>query len=259
MKEVNTENYYTLEMNLLYNSVSQFKSFKKCEAETMAELREIYKPPESRAYLVGRYMDAKWSPDEMPELIAGHKADLYKKDGTPRADILAADIAYDRAYSDPVFRHYVADAEHQKIFVGEIAGTPWKCKLDAYHEHECIVDLKYMANIDPVWIDGEKKTFLEKYGYITQMAVYQELTYQNTDEKLPCYIAVITKETTPRIAIIKLPQFLLDSEMAVVEHYAPIYQEIKDGKREPTRCEVCDYCRSTYKVKPITYEKLLME
>lgn len=51
-------NYYSLEANREFMSVSQLKSFLKCEAAAMAELRGEYTRPTTTALLVGSFVDA---------------------------------------------------------------------------------------------------------------------------------------------------------------------------------------------------------
>ena len=50
------DNYYSAEANWDYMSASQFKSFRKCEAAAMAELRGEWGRKESSALLVGSYV-----------------------------------------------------------------------------------------------------------------------------------------------------------------------------------------------------------
>ena len=258
MLQLTDENYYSTEADKDYMSASQFKSFRKCEAETMAELKGLYTPPDSRALIVGGYMDALWDEEELDTYKFLHHKDLYTKTGAKRADIQAADNAFRRAASDPVFCQYM-DGQKQKIVTGEIEGVPFKGKLDSYIEDEAIVDLKYMKDMNPVWNGSEKVTFIDAFGYDLQLAIYRELIKQETGVILPTFIACITKQDEPEIRIIEVPDWKCNSALEIVKHFAPLYQEIKEGLRVPKRCEKCDYCRSTYKIeKPISYEDLLI-
>ena len=260
--ELTELNYYSLEAGKEFMSASQFKAFKKCQAAALAELQGGYHPPESDALTIGRYMDARFdSPDAFEREKFVDYTKLYTKQGKPRAETLKADKAFERAYRDKMFMDYMS-GEHQGIYTGEIAGVPFKAKLDSLHSDK-IVDLKYMKDLEPKWDpdEGVKKDFISFYGYDIQMAIYQKIISETvTDgELLPCFIAAITKEETPQIALIELPQYLLNNAMAVVEHYAPIYQEIKEGKRAPERCGKCPYCKDMFVIeKPMKYEELLV-
>lgn len=50
--------YYSSSANLKYFSSSQFKSFQKCEAMTMAEINGEWTREPSKAMLVGSYIDS---------------------------------------------------------------------------------------------------------------------------------------------------------------------------------------------------------
>lgn len=260
MAEINEKDYYGLEAARKWMSASQFKEFRECEAKAMAHLEGLYQPPESDACAIGKFFDAKCDSQEAyDKLMLESRPKYFKKDGSPRAETLKALKAYERAYRDPMFKHFVADGEHQAIFTGEIAGVPYKGKLDSYFPGEMIVDLKYMRDMENKYIDGEWKTFIDAWGYDLQLAVYRELVAQNNGgQYLPCFIAAVTKESTPRIGIIEVPDWKLNSALEIIKHYSPIYQDIKDGKRAPERCEKCAYCRETYRIeKPTKYEDLL--
>ena len=56
-------NYYSLEANRHYWSVSQFKSFHKCEALGLAEINGEYEREETVSLLVGSYIDSYFTGD----------------------------------------------------------------------------------------------------------------------------------------------------------------------------------------------------
>lgn len=261
--ELNDKNYYTPEADKAYQSASQFKEFHdKCPAEAIAKING-WQEGDKRALGIGLYMDALWDGEEaLNELMLEARDKYFTKQGKKRADVIAADKAYMRAQTEPKMVEYM-QGEHQRIFTGEIAGVPFKCKLDNFVEHDKIVDMKYMKDMQPSW-DSQKHeyvTFIDKYSYARQLAIYQYLVSQAYGgELLPCYIECITKEDPCDMAIIEIPQWKLNSELEVVKHYAPIYQEMKEGKREAPRCGHCEYCLETKEITgPITYEELLKE
>lgn len=260
--DLNDRNYYGSEANKEYQSASQFKTFHDvCPAQAIASLSG-WDGKDKRALEIGLYMDKRWESEEEKErLIREERNKYYTRQGKKRADVIAADNAFYRAQAQPEMVRYM-EGDHQRIFTGEIAGVPFKCKLDNFREHEMIVDMKYMKDMKPAWDErkGERVTFIDKYSYARQLAIYQYLVAQAYNgEMLPCYIECITKEDPCDMAIIEIPQWKLNSELEVVKHYAPIYQEMKEGKREAPRCEHCEYCKETKKIEPITYEDLLRE
>ena len=74
-------------------------------------------------------------------------------------------------------------------------------------------------------------------------------------EPLPFYIAAVTKERVPDIKVIQIPQHILDTAYKLVEAKIDRFDLIKSGEVEPIRCEKCDYCKATKKLKePEIYE-----
>ena len=51
------QNYYSQKANFEYMSVSQYKSFCKCEAAALAELKGEWTKPSSQALLLGSLVD----------------------------------------------------------------------------------------------------------------------------------------------------------------------------------------------------------
>ena len=74
-------------------------------------------------------------------------------------------------------------------------------------------------------------------------------------EPLPFYIAAVTKEKTPDIKLIQIPQHILDTALKMVEAKIDRFDLIKSGEVEPIRCERCEYCKQTKRLKvPSVYE-----
>lgn len=239
---INNSNYYNPENALKYMSVSQFKAFSECEACTVAEINGTYKRESSTAMLVGSYVDA-WFEGTLDKFRESHP-EIFLKNGSLKADFAQAELIIQRVSADAEFMKYMS-GEKQKIFTGSIAGVQFKGKLDSYHAGKCIVDLKVMRDFEPIWKNRRKQHFIEAWGYDIQGAVYQELVRQATGEKLPFVICAVTKEKTPDIAILSIPQERLDYCLGLVEANAKHFDEVKKGNIPPERCEKCDFCKST--------------
>ena len=245
---LDNKNYYSSENALKFMSASQFKSFMECETKTLAEIKGEFKRDFTSALAIGSYVDSyiegtlNHFKEEHPE--------IFTQKGTLRADYVQADEICKRISSDEMFMKYLS-GEHQKIFTGSINGVEFKGKLDAYHEGKAIVDLKVIKDFEPLWKNGRKMSFVEAWGYDIQGAIYQELVYQNTGKKLPFFICAVTKEKTPNLEIISIPQERLDECLELVKINAPHYNDIKLGKAEPTKCNKCDYCKSIKKIENI--------
>lgn len=248
------DNYYSADASREYFSVSQFKSFHTCEERAMAEITGRYVRPETKSLLMGSYVDAYFS-DEMDEFVARHP-EIWKRDGTLKADYIQADECIERAKKDAMFMEYIS-GEMQKVMTGELFGVKWKIKTDSLHDDK-IVDLKLMKDIEPVYKDGERKTFIDAWGYDIQGFVYQQIVAQNTGKELPFYLAVITKEKNTNIEIIHIPDWRLKSAGELVKHYIQRYARVKAGEIAPERCGVCDWCRATKVItKPLEYDELV--
>lgn len=231
------ENYYSMESNIEYMSVSQFKDFEKCELMAMAKIRGEYTFEPSTAMLVGSYVDAYFE-GTLPIFKAKHPEIISSKGATAgqlKADFKIAESVIQKIENDPFFMaHMVGDK--QTVFTGDLFGCKWKAKTDVYLPGNRIVDLKCMRSIDRIM----GKSFVDHWMYDVQLAVYQKLEGNG----LPVFIAVATKEDPVDIAIISIPQWRLDECLRYVERKLPRYLEVKEGA-EPLRCGVCDYCKET--------------
>lgn len=236
-------NYYSDKANLEYMSVSQFKSFRKCEAATLAELKGEWKSPKTTALLVGSYVDSYF--EGTLDDFKAENPEIFKKDGTLKADYIQAEEIIERVESDELFMEYMS-GEKQKIFTKKLFGVPWKIKIDSLLPDK-IVDLKVMRSMERIM----GKSFVEHWGYDLQMAVYSAVHGGDLDT----YLAVVTKQSPSDIEIIEIPKWRREELLEEVERFLPRMIKIKSGEVEPERCGVCDYCRATKKIEgPIDFE-----
>jgi hypothetical protein len=237
------ENYYSNESNSEYMSVSQYKSFRKCEAATMAELRGEWTRPKTTALLVGSYVDA-WFEGTLSEFTENNP-EIFKKDGTLKADYVQATAIIERVKQDKLFMEYMA-GEKQTIFTGELFGAKWKIKIDSLLPDK-IVDLKVMRSMERIM----GKSFVEHWGYDLQMAIYSAVHGGDLDT----YLAVVTKQTPSDLEIIEIPKWRREELLEETKKFLPHIIDVKTGKVEPERCGVCEYCRATKKItEPIDFE-----
>lgn len=229
------ENYFE---NTGHMSVSKFKRYDRCEYDGFTD--NDY--PMSIPMLVGSYVDSyvegtldKFK-EENPEIFSTRGATK----GQLKSDYKQADEIIEFINNDKMIQKFL-NGERQVMLTGEICNIPFKGKLDVLIPHKAIVDMKIMRTITDR--DGKYYDFISKWGYDIQMATYQELVYQNTGERLPCYILVVTKETPFDSAIIQIPQSILDMAMGYLEMRVEKYYKIYKGELEPERCGHCDTCR----------------
>lgn len=242
-----SENYFSVENNMHYMSATQFKGFLNCESAMLAELRGEYKPKVTDALLIGSYVDAYYE-GTLSKFKADHP-EIFTQKGELKAQYRHADEIIARAESDEMFSLYMS-GEKQVIFTGEIAGVPYKVKVDSYHKDRCIVDLKCIKDFSGVYDTERRKrrNFLDYWGYLIQGAIYQEIVRQNTGESLPFYVAAVTKEPEPDLEIFFIPNSVLADNLENVISFSSRFEQIKRGEIQPQRCGKCAYCRSTKKL-----------
>lgn len=253
-----TANYYSREMNRQYFSVSQWKSFERCEAATLAELNGLYEREETTALKIGSYVDAYFE-GTLQEFVGEHPEVFNKRTGELKADYQHADKMVSRILQSPLMCEFLR-GDKQTIMTAELFGYPWKIKMDVYNG-ERIVDLKTVRDFKPLYdpLYGAKRGWIEYWGYDLQGAIYQKVEQLATGraEPLPFYIAAVTKETVPDIALIQIPQYILDAAIKAhgVEALIDRFALIKSGDVEPGRCEECDWCKMTKVItEPAVYE-----
>lgn len=247
---LNSDNYFSPEMQMKYMGVSQFKDFEKCEAGALANITGEYPKKLTPALIVGSYVDAYFE-GKLNEFRMEHIGHLFKRDGSLYKDYQIADKIIERIERDDMMTSFL-NAPKQVIMTGVISDVPVKIKVDALHPDK-ICDLKVMKDFEPMYVPEQgKMSWIEAWRYDLQGAVYQEIVRQNTGEKLPFYLVAATKEEEPDIGIFEVPQELLDFELEQFEKKVQGYHLIKQGVIEPERCEKCNYCKSTKVIEKIT-------
>ena len=269
--KLNSRNYYGAKANQEFMSVSQFKNFKKCETMALAEIKGEYERPKSKALLLGSFVDemltgtkksqiefivenraeifqkssklSKHTDEELACLLDDYLANIFNADNKPYAEIVQALETIEKIKKQPVMMQHFK-SKHQTIMTGEIAGVPFKIKMDNYKPDEIIADMKYMASLRS---PNLFEPMVKYWGYDIQGAVYQEIVYQNTGKRLPFYLDIATKETPTHLAVAEIKQYDLDEALETVKVLAPRYQAIKNGEIEPERCDEydCHYCTET--------------
>ena len=256
--QLTEQSYFSTQVARELMSASQVKRFLECEALALAEIRGDFRREESTALLVGGYVDAFFS-RTLADYVAAHPQ-IYTNKGTLRSDFAQAEDIIAMIQGDPLLMHMIS-GETQKIVTGEIAGVPFRGKLDsllsAEQCHEiaalypemaedlmmadgCIVDLKIMRDMEPVWVKGAGRvSFVSGWRYDIQLAIYQELI----GGKLPCYLVVATKEKVPDKALIRIPQYMMDAALDAVRELIPRFHELKHGLDDVKRCGKCEWCK----------------
>lgn len=257
MMTLTNSNYYTNEANREYWSASLFKAFDKCEASGLAAAFGEYERPGTDALLIGSYVDAYFA-HELDNFIKREGDKMFKKNGEPYAKFVNASNMIDRVEKEPVLMDYL-QGDKQVIKTAELFGVPWKIKMDVYNG-ERIVDLKTVRDFEPLYKKGfGSVSWIEYWGYDIQGAIYQKIEQiaSGRDKPLPFYIVAVTKEAVPDVDLIEIPQYMLDTALAVVESKIDRFDLVKTGEIEPKRCGSCDYCKLTKTIEgPKLFEPL---
>ncbi len=240
---LNQENYYT---DTDYMSVSRYKQMLECHNQTQFDTHK------STAMLVGSYVDSyiegtldKFK-EENPEIFSSRGATK----GQLKSEFKIAEDVCKYLDDDELAQKFLS-GEKQTIMTGEINNVPFKIKMDSYIPDKCIVDLKVMRTIRNS--KGELYNFIEQFGYSVQLACYQEIVFQNTGKRLPCYILVATKETPIECRVIQIPQEILDEKLNdVYSNIEVIWKVFKGELPKLHYCGKCPIC-----IKNNNYKKLI--
>lgn len=259
MISLTNENYHSTTANNDYWSVSLFKEFDRCEASGLAMARGEYEQEQTTSLLVGSYVDAYVSGTQST-FIDKHPEIFNSRTGELKADYRKADELIRVIESQPLMVEYLT-GEKQTIMSAELFDVPWKIKIDV-HGGNRIVDLKTVKDFEPLYKEGfGRVSWIEYWGYDIQGAIYQKIEQiaSGRTEPLPFYIVAVTKEKVPDVAVIQIPQHVLDTALKVVESKIDRFDLVKHGDIEPIRCGRCDYCKRTKKLaEPEIFETVEM-
>lgn len=274
MDKLTNDNYFSPEMEKYYIGHSQLLSFVGspghigCEAHAMAELNGLYHEEESLPLLMGSYVDAYFE-GTLHDFILKNSDKVLSSRGASKgglkADFRQCDAMIKRAEQDFLFMQFMS-GDKQVVMTGDINGVPVKIKVDSLHDDK-IVDLKTVKSISESFYVkdiGGRMSFVEYWGYPVQGAMYQHVVWQNTGKKLPFYLACISKDKSstgfhPRLAIIQIPQNMLDEAYSEIYEQLPRVQAIKKGEIPPLACGRCDFCADTQPLDEILMADELME
>lgn len=250
---MNNKEYFTHENAANYYSNSQIKELLTCEAAAMANIRGEYKRERSTAMLVGSYVDSYF--EGTLKDFKEHNKEIFTAKGELKAEFKQAETIIQVAEDDEYFMKFM-NGEKQIVRTGNILGYEFRGKLDVLHEN-IIVDLKVMANFEPIWKDGRKQNFIDAWSYDLQLAIYQELEFIHSGKRKDCYIAALTKEKTTDKAIFFIPNEILSNALDLLAAKMPRIDSVKNHGETPIRCENCNFCKSTKRLNyPINYYEL---
>lgn len=227
----------------------------------MAELKGDWQPTgNNTALLVGNYLHSYFeSPESHERFIKDNSEAIHKKGGNLLSDYVKADKMIKTLDEDPAFNK-LYQGKKEVIVQGKIGGIEWIGKIDNLNlEKGYFIDLKTTKDIRQlIWDPAKhrKVSFVEGYNYYVQLAVYRELIEQTFGVKCRPMIIAVSKVNNPEQYPDKQAFTFesLEEQTKLTDYFyemldrLPVYQAVKNGERAPTRCEHCEYCRSTKKL-----------
>lgn len=260
------ENYHSPEMNRVYMSVSQFKSFLNCEAQALAKVNEDLDEEEKECLKVSSYVHAGIEGPEALEQFKLKHPDIFSSKGPTKGELKSgyrnAETILKTLREDELCSRML-QGEKEVIVTAEMFGVLWKCKIDVLAiEDGRISDLKAIKSIRETFYNpvlGRRESFIEHYGYGMQMAVYSEVErlHSGRSERLEPFIVAASKEGIPDKEVICFDDLSLEAELMKVRESLPRVIAVKEGIEPPKRCGKCPYCRSTKKAEIVHYMSLL--
>jgi len=301
--ELNRKNYFSKEAEDKYLGSSSLKAWDRyheatevfghevgggCEAREIAKVVGEWEDKEKKCFLIGNYIHSYFSSKEdFQDFCNENHSTIYKPKGGTYADFVKAGEMIATLEKDKVVMEFMK-GEHEQIFTGKIAGVEFKIQVDILNiERGYFADIKTTENITKKHYNSktkEKESFIHKYDYFLQFAIYSEILRQNygfiiekysekysakelskiielekTNEYMDCYIIAVDKQPIPGKEIIYMQTDLFIKEkLEEIELKLPNIMAVRNGEIEPVRCNSCDYCRSTKIIKqPIHYLDLL--
>ncbi len=274
MPKLTDKNYYA---DTKYFSNSLVSSYQQCSACAEAKRKGEWKDEGFKLpFAMGHYFEALLNDDakELQRVIESdeHKAMLLNKPtkaGTQSPNKYKKDCEamHAKCSKNDLFMRF-NKGENEKIFTGEIHGVLFKCKVDVINvdggyftdTKTTKASLQTMVNdqgeivLDSNafdWKDGVGKVpFYEHFDYIMQLAIYQELIFQNTGKKLTPILNAVSKVKPHRFQtlIIDKNDFRLSEKIEELLPMIDTIGRIREGIEEPARCEksTCSYCNDTF-------------
>jgi len=263
-------NYHSQEANNLFMGVSQYKSWLKCEANTLNWLTSGNTEEDTDALMVGKYVH-KWSegPEAFEEFKTVNSGYIYNNKGKPYAPFIKADEMIECLQGDPKVMFYL-QGKKETILTAELFGCQWKIMIDVDNDPlNYLADLKTTKSISDwgwVWSPDESRNikvpFIEEWQYMIQVAAYSEVERiaRGRENHKDFYLIAVSKEKVPDHDVFDVTDPVrIETELQKIATNMPRIIQVKSGEISPTRCGHCNYCKSTKKVDKIVHYTELRE
>jgi hypothetical protein len=264
------ENYY---QDTKYFSNSMISEYLQCSAKAEAKRKGEWQENGFKLpFAMGHYFESLLNEDSERVMASDeYKAMLLNKPTkngqTPNAYKKTCDAMFNRCSQNKLFMRF-NEGENEKIFTGEIHGVLFKCKVDVINVDggyftdtkttkaslKTMIDDEGNVILDPNdfdWKDGVGKVpFYEHFDYIMQLAIYQELIFQNTGKKLQPILNAVSKVKPHRFQTLFIAKddYRLSEKIQDLLTIVDEISRIREGVEPVKRCEksTCEYCNSTF-------------
>ena len=269
--ELNRNNYFSKEAEALYMGSSSFKAWDilhdgGCEARELAKINDEWEDEQKDAFLLGSYVHA-WSEGDLQGFISEHPEMFSTRGATKgclKAEFAVGDKMIEVLRNDPLVEKFRECAEKEKIFTGQIGGVDFKIQVDILNvEKRYFADIKTTKSISETYYNEtlkKRESFIDKYDYKLQIAIYAEILRQNlgmTSYLEPYLIVVDKNKTLPDHEVIHMGTDFIEEKIDEIKERLPRIMAVRNGVEEPIGCGKCDYCRSKKKAELITYRQYL--
>ncbi|MCZ0717853.1 PD-(D/E)XK nuclease-like domain-containing protein [Aerococcus kribbianus] len=192
---------------------------------------------------------------------------LYGDNEMPHGDLLSpfkvAERMIRRIEQDEDIFPILWNGEREVPVTGKFGGVEWKGKIDLLNiEEGYFVDLKTNADFGKRYWEkryGGWTSFVEAFGYVRQIALYEQLLEQQYAKKFTGYIYAVSKQDPCNVEAIQIDEYKKRFELGEIERLASHFEEVKTGQVEPTACGKCEYCREHKRLTGFVYSDDLIE
>jgi hypothetical protein len=259
-------NYYSKEANEAYFTASQIKTYMSCPSQWLATRRGLYEREESDALFQGQYVDtALTEPDKFDQFCIDNADKIYGRGKKKYKAIADIDRAIARVQRDEKFMYYLTGETQFIIVIEDFYGYPYKAMLDCVNFEEFfLTDLKTTRGIDAEeWIKLDDGTFgkvswITRWRYPMQLALYREALYHEYQCRPHPYIAAMEKTKVPNFDVFDMyDKWPLDGELqrAVDAMHGMAEVVHEDDPLALRQCKTCEWCLSNKKIiEPIKFE-----
>lgn len=199
---------------------------------------------------------------EKVALYDNYEGDKPFVHGNMYKDFEVAERMIKKVEKDPFF-NFLWQGEKEVAITGELFGVEWKGKIDLLNvEKGYFVDLKTSRGFDIRYWDKDRYryvSFVESFGYVTQVAIYEKLLEQKYGKPFEGFIFAVSKEDPPNLEAIQIERPEKDFDLNLVKQRIDRVEEVKTGQAEPEMCGKCDYCREYKQLEGFKFPGQLIE